>query len=201
MALSNLSEYWYLWLIFVLLILVLIFVGKRAFRAAKHRRTVLDKQEKELSEYKYYIEKYTNASAQTLLDAPTGELVRAVALILQREMEKSDNFDECFNSAALWRKQLYALDVMLTDAGEQSLSSFFRNNSDVLFSPLFSLFDELDDKTIYPIIKRMFPMLDSKNDYVSYDARLVAELDEQFKERLDMEILDAEIKEYVKKFL
>ena len=181
---ESIKEFWYMWLILIVLVAVLLVVMKKASAAMKKRNSILAKHREEVERFKSLVDKYSSADGTLLLSADAAEVAEGITAVLQYKLEKSTDPDADYNNAPGWKREVYALYYFSEDC-KQSLSYFFKNNGEPLVSVLVSAVKNIGYDKIYPTVSQMFSMYDENNESVSLDKTKVAELDEEFSNIFD----------------
>lgn len=193
---ESITQFWYMWVVLLVLIVVAIFVCIKASKAVKRKNEIMAKQHEELKRYKMLVEKYKELNAQTAENADAKELAEGVTAALQYELEKSDNPDEAYENAEKWRREVYALFYFDEDVFT-SLSFFFKNNGGPLPRVAVDGLVSIGDEKLHSLAASMFSMYDDKNENVSLDAGRADELDEKFRKVYNSEEFFEKVKLYI----
>ena len=104
-------EYWYLWLIFIVLCAVTAFVLKKASAALQQHNSDTKQMYDEIERLKTLKDKYKNADAQQIAEAPAEELLAGMCAVLQAKIERAENANACFCafSAPQGAKRCYSI--------------------------------------------------------------------------------------------
>lgn len=194
--LESISQFWYLYVVIIALIVAVIICGSKAAKAMSKRNKIVREQEEKLLRMKELSEKYKDLTPQQAKSADAKELTEGVAMALERTLEKSDNPDNQFKSVKMWQKIAFALFFFNEDVG-QSLQFFFKNNAEPLPGVAVKALNEIGYSEISTLAARMYAMYDDKNEDVSLDLKLCTELNEKFKAVYDENVLYEKIKEYI----
>lgn len=182
---SNLIEYWYLWLIFAVLLIVTVFVWKKAAAAAAkrfrrvHGNIAAVRREDELSAM------FADVSEEAIAAAGDADLIEGLALLAQKCVEVRPDIKTAFKELPeVWR-EVYAVNVFISDAfdektGKTTLSDFYRRNGEPLLTPLGEAVRKAGPEAAYGCISRARPMMDSDDESASYDEKLVKSIDSEF---------------------
>lgn len=193
---ESITRYWYLWLALAALVVALVIVMRKASAAMKKRNETMRQQAEFAERFKLLVEKYS-ALDETLADASDdAELAEGITAALQYKLEKSDNPDEEYKNADLWKREVYALYYFSEDC-KQSLSYFFKNNGEPLPSVLREGLKSIGYDKIYSTVAQMYSMYDENNESVSLDKNRVAELDKKFMENYNESEFFNLVKKYV----
>lgn len=195
--LESLRDFWYIWVVFVILIAILIFAISKAAKAVKKKNEVLAKQHEVLKRYSEMIENYTNLTPEKVQNADAKELCEGVMCVLQHQVEKSENPDAQYENAEKWRREVYALFYFDEDVNADRLSFFFRNNGGPLPKEAVNGIESIGYDKIKSVVGQMYAMCDDKNENVSFDKNRIAELDEKFRNLYDRDEFFSLIKNYI----
>ena len=195
--LESLRDFWYIWVVFVILIAILIFAISKAAKAVKKKNEVLAKQHEVLKRYSEMIEKYTTLTPEKVQNADAKELCEGVMCVLQHQVEKSENPDAQYENAEKWRREVYALFYFDEDVNADRLSFFFRNNGGPLPKEAVNGIESIGYDKIKSVVGQMYAMCDDKNENVSFDKNRIAELDEKFRNLYDRDEFFSLIKNYI----
>lgn len=189
---SNLIEYWYLWLIFAVLLIVTVFVWKKAGAAAAKRfrrvngNIAAARREDELSAM------FSDVTEEAIANASDEDLIEGLALLVQKSVEVRPDLKAAFKQLpAVWR-EVYAVNVFVCDVfdkktGKTTLSDFYRRNGEPLLTPAGEAVRSAGLRAAYGFIEKMRPMMDSDDESASFDENLVKSLDEGFAEAISRE--------------
>ena len=195
--LESLTQFWYMWLVLAVLIVITAVVCKKASKAVKRKNEILQKQQEIIERYKMLVEKYSNLTAETAENADAKELAEGITSVLQYEIEKSENPDEYYENAENWRREVYALFYLDEDVSAESLSFFFRNNGGPLPKEAVNGIESIGYDKIKSVVGQMFAMCDDKNENVSFDKERIAQLDEKFSSLYDKNEFFEKVKLYI----
>ena len=193
---ESLRDYWYMWLLLLLLIAVAIWAGIKASKAVRKKNDIMRRQEQEWKRQKFLVEKYGNLTEAIAKEAEPAELAEGVTAVLQNRLDRSANPDEMFLTSPDWEKNVYAL-LYFDEDCRDSLSFFCRHNEDPLPTVVLQGLQVIGEKKVYAAASAMYAMYDEKNEGVSLDRDRVSELDEKFKQVFDRDRFFAAIKEYI----
>ena len=191
-----LTDYWYLWLVLVGLILLLIWASKKAFAAVKKHSEIVTRERAYLERFTMLTKKYRDLDHDLAERSDAAELMEGVTACLQREIEKAPVRLEAFNSAEEWRRKVYAAYYFTEDAGK-SLSEYFKNNTEPTAGLAVGLIRDICPERLSRIVNEMYSMYDSDNDRVSYDPKRIEELDAQFAKEYDKTDFCRDVKTFI----
>ena len=195
--LESLTQFWYMWLVLAVLIIITAFVGMKASKAVKRKNEILQKQQEIIERYKMLVEKYNNITLEIAENADAKELAEGVTSVLQYEIEKSENADEYYENAEKWRREVYALYYFDEDVSAESLSFFFRNNGGPLPKEAVDGIESIGYEKISSVVGQMSAMCDDKNENVSFDKERIAQLNEKFSSVYDKNEFFEKVKLYI----
>lgn len=195
--LESIRDFWYLWVILLVLIIVTVFVCIKASKAVKRKNEMMEKQHEQLKRYSEMIEKYKTLTPEKIENADAKELSEGVMCVLQHQVEKSENPDSEYENAEKWRREVYALFYFDEDVTADSLSFFFRNNGGPLPKEAVNGIESIGYDKIQTVVGQMYAMCDDKNENVSFDKDRIDELDEKFRNLYDSDEFFEKIKLYI----
>ena len=194
--LESLKQYWYVWLVLPVLIIIAVFAGIKASKAVKKRNEIIRRQTEELKRAKYLTEKYSDLTAELCASSDAKELAEGVTAVLQSELDKSLDPMETYSNAEKWRREVYALFYFDEDCAS-SLSFFFKHNEKPLPNEAFFGFEDIGLTNIRSLACAMWSMYDDKNESVSLDSGRVDEIDKKFKNIYNQPLFFEKIKLYI----
>ena len=195
---ESLTQYWYLYVVLLALIVLTIFVGKKASKAARNHNEEVRKYEETMQRYKFLKEKYSDISKDDAEKAPSDELCEGVTALIQIKLEKAEKPEEKFKEMHQWEREVYSLYYFAEDC-KTALSFFFKNNAQPLPESALSGLKAVGESKLYALATAMNAMYDDNNDSVSLDMNRVNELDEKFKSVFDKKQYFENIKTYILK--
>lgn len=190
-------EYWYLWVIFAVLVVVTVIVLKKASASLSLHNSDRQAVLKELERLKALKDKYSDLTDEKIDAAEPSELLQGVTAVLQAKVEKSENPNAVFNSFNGAQKNIYTLNYFIEDVRE-SLSFFFKNNGEPLISVADIALFEAGCEELSELCKVEFSMYDENNEEVSLSEEKLRETDQLFREAYSEEELLKKIKAYIK---
>lgn len=195
--LESIRDFWYLWVILLVLIIITVFVCIKASKAVKRKNEMMEKQHEQLKRYSEMIEKYKTLTPEKIENADAKELSEGVMCVLQHQVEKSENPDSEYENAEKWRREVYALFYFDEDVTADSLSFFFRNNGGPLPKEAVNGIESIGYDKIQTVVGQMYAMCDDKNENVSFDKDRIDELDEKFRNLYNSEEFFILVKNYI----
>ena len=193
------GEYWYLWLIFAVLVVVTAVVIVFASKAVSSHNEETKRILAELDRLKALKDKYKDLTPEKVEVAESKELLDGVNAVLQARIEKAedDKVDAEFASFNNAQKNVYVLSLFIEDACE-NLSSYFDDFNIEFAKILLSALETVGAKDILALAEKEFEMFDDNNENVSLDKGLIKKTDEEFAEIYSENRLLEQIKTYIK---
>lgn len=193
------GEYWYLWLIFAVLVVVTAVVIVFASKAVSSHNEETKRILAELDRLKALKDKYKDLTPEKVEAAESKELLDGVNAVLQARIEKAedDKVDAEFASFNNAQKNVYVLSLFIEDACE-NLSSYFDDFNIEFAKILLSALEAVGAKDILALAEKEFEMFDDNNEKVSLDKGLINKTDEEFAEIYSENRLLEQIKTYIK---
>lgn len=182
-----LSNYGYLLIVLVAVLVVFIVVLNFAARAYSKHMKSYKAEEAEIKRLTALKEKYKSLDENTIKNAPDEEVLEGVALIYQLFLQKKENMEEEFLRLPKEIQSIYVLDVFVSDGG---VKTFFSENTDILrcrIVPALKLIGMNDEAEKVEKIRRMYDETD-----------LEASLSEKEIEETDKILLEADILSRIK---
>lgn len=189
-------EYWYLWLIFIVLCAVTVFVLKKASAALQQHNSDTKQMYDEIERLKTLKAKYQNADAKLIAEAPAEELLAGMCAVLQAKIERAENANACFCAFSDPQKTVYTLQFFLEDCTEH-LSAFFKVNGEPLTGALPAALAVIGEDALSALAAELYAMYDENNENVSLDKAEIVRLDSAFSEKFDRERVLQQTKAYI----
>lgn len=197
--LENMKEFWYLYvLLFVLIIVTVFMCNKAAAASARHQKDVNEIMEK-AKRSKELRDAYKDLTNEIIQNAPAAPLFEGISLTLESKCQKTEDTKGFYSSLTDGQKKVYALYYLLSDAKESKLSAFFKSSSRPLTSDAADVAAEIFSADIYTVVKEMFDCYDEENETASVIPETVNRLDNEFAELTENIDLFALGGEYIKK--
>ena len=190
-------EYWYLWLIFIVLCAVTVFVLKKASAALQQHNQDTKQMYMQIERLKELKEKYKNADAEQIEKAPADELLAGMCAVLQSKIERAENANDCFCAFSVPQRAVYTLQFFLEDCTE-GLSAFFKTNGEPLTGALPSALSQIGETALSVLANDMYAMFDENNEAVSLDAAALKSIDGEFADSFARERVLRQTKAYIK---
>lgn len=193
-----LIEYWYLWLILILLIIGVVFLWKKAIERSRKMREA-HKKEMEFIENAQRLRGEDNRmSAEKIRTAGDEGLFQGVAANIQVSLQKTGTPDASFGDYPEPARNVYALWFLLDDLREGKLSDFFRQSTQPLTGQLVAAMEIVEGGRLSQIVRQEFNMFDEDNEGVSLDYKVTMECDERFAQLAEKHPLEPRILEYIR---
>ena len=189
------NEYLYLGAAIAAALILLVFVSRKASRAAAKRRAIMNAQIEELKKENRLREKYKALTRELLEAAEMPELLEGLTSNIQTRLENAEDMRKAFETLPLSEQYIYALNYFIADSRE-SLSEFFKKNGEPLISLAPEALDEIGSG-LGDAVREMLAMYDESNEEVSYDKALVEKINAEFAVSLDPDKIYNQIKKYI----
>ncbi len=179
---ENIQQYWYLYVLLVVLIIITAFVWKKAVGAASKHSKVINEQIAKAKRSKELLEAYKDLTAAVIEKAPANTLFEGVALSLEAQCQKSEDSNSFYAQLNEAQKSVYAFYYLASDAKEQSLSAFFKASARPLTSDAVNAAEKILPENIFNTVKAMFDCYDEENENASVIPETVEKLNFEFSE-------------------
>ena len=188
---------WYYWLVLLVAIVIAIIAWIKALSASRIRKERL-KKEAEIWRRDYELrEKYSVLTEEKFKKCDDSELLHAVAMNIQVQLENAIDMNKAFYELPQEKKYIYTLEYFDEDA-KNSLSSFFKNNGAPLLPNISEALNAVGENRILELVQVIYPMYDPDSE-VSIDYELIGKIDEQFKEIYDSDEFCRLVAVYIRK--
>lgn len=188
---------WYYWLILIIAVILAVFAWIKVLASSKERREKL-KKEAELWKKDYELrEKYSVLTSEKIDACADIQLLHAVAMNIQVELENAIDMNGTFQKLCTEKKNIYTLEYFDEDV-KTSLSTFFRNNGAPLLPNILNALEAVESTELSPLVARLYPMFDPDSE-VSVDYQIIQKTDEQFKNIYDSDKLCRRCANYIRK--
>jgi hypothetical protein len=196
--LLSMKEYWYLWVIFAVLLIITIFVMRKAFAASKCHSGQVNEMLKQAEHDKNLFERYNNAEKTVFQNDSADDVIDGLGIVVEQKISKEDDHLVAFNNLSDVEKQAYAIRYFFKDSKEK-LSDFFRNNTHPLTDNVLIVLEECSNEA-FLLSKILADMTDDDNETVSFDSDIIDEKDKEYS-KLDLKKIKENVKEYLLKNL
>lgn len=190
-------EYWYLWLLLIVLCVITVFVLSKASAAAKKHNNERDALLREYDRKKALKDEFSFLTREKAESSDPETLLEGVSAVLQAKTEKAEDPEKVFGKFTETQKYIYTLYYFLEDAESGSLSFFFRNNGEPLTSLASKALCAVGENELSLIAEKEFSMYDENNEEVSVDKDEIKNLDGEFKAKLQKQQVLNSIKTYI----
>ena len=188
---------WYYWLILAVAVIVAIFAWLKVMSSSRERRERL-KKEAEIWKRDYELrEKYSVLTAEKINECDDTQLLHAVAMNIQVQLENAIDMNSAFEKLCEEQKNIYTLEYFDEDA-KIALSNFFKNNGVPLVPNIKNALIAVDSEELLEFVEALYPMYDPDSE-VSIDYELIGKIDEQFKEIYDSDEFCRLVAVYIRK--
>ena len=191
------AEYWYLWLLLVILAVAAFFVWGKAAQAARKRGEKRAEIEEKLKYEARLRKEYAVLTTDVIADAPQDTLLDGAVCQLQQRLEKQADMTTAFQACTEPEREMYALYYLFED-GAQKLSHFFRVNGEPLLSLAPQALRHIDAQEEARIAAEEYEMFDEENEAVSLDQGRVEALDHAFAEAFQLARVKSLAADYIR---
>lgn len=192
------KTYWYLFVILFAMIVLTLFVGKKALVASSKRREEMNRIMEKAKRAKELRDAYRELTPEIIANAPAAALAEGIALCLESACQKTEDTDGFYDSMTDGQKKIYALYYLISDANENSLSTFFKSSYRPLTSDAVNAAKEIFDSSAYTIIETMFEAYDENSENGSVTPQDIDRLNSEFDSILKSKDLFSSAGEYIK---
>ena len=193
-----LIEYWYLWLILILLVIGVVFLWKKAIERSRKVRAERQKELAFIQNANRLRGEDNRMSAEKIRDSADEGLFQGVAANIQVSLQKTGTPDASFGTYPEAARNVYALWFLMDDTGNGKLSDFFRQSTQPLTGQLIEAVQAVGAEKIYLLVKQEYDMFDEDNENVSLDYKVVMECDEKFAHQNEKHPLEPMILRYIR---
>lgn len=179
--LENMKDFWYLYILLFALIIVTVFVCKKAFGAASRHSKEVNALIAKAKRNKELREAYKELSKEIIENAPAASLFEGVALNMEAACQKTEDTNGFYEALSDGQKKVYAFYYLASEAREISLSAFFKESRRPLTSDAVAAAKEFLNSDIYSVINEMFACYDEENENASVIPETINKLNEEFK--------------------
>lgn len=190
-------EYWYLWLLLIVLCVITVFVLSKASSAAKKHNNERDALLREYDRKKALKDEFSILTREKAESSDPETLFEGVSAVLQAKTEKAEDPEKVFGKFTEAQKYIYTLYYFLEDTESGSLSFFFRNNGEPLTFLASKALYAVGENELSLIAEKEFSMYDENNEEVSVDKDEIENLDGEFKAKLQKQQVLNSIKTYI----
>lgn len=177
---ENITEFWYLYIVLLVLIVITPFVLKKAFGTASRRSKEVNAMIEKAKREKELRDAYRDLTAEIIEKSPAESLFEGTALCLEAKCQKSENTENFYNELTQGQKYIYALYYLLTDA-KTELSLFFKTSGKPLTTDAVEGAENALPREVVALIKQMFERYDDENESASVIAEEIEKANSYFK--------------------
>lgn len=178
---ESIKHFWYLYVLLVLLIILTVFVFRKAIGAAARHNKDFNENLAKAKRAKELRDAYSNITEEIIASAPADTLFEGIALCLEYTCQKSEDTNNFYESMTVGEKDVYALYYLISDAAEGNLSSFFKSSYRPLTSDAVAAAEKIFDVETYKVIKMMFDRYDENNEELSVIPHEIDRLNGEFR--------------------
>ena len=201
---SYFREYWYLFVILVILLGVMLFMFRKAGLALQKTKEEKEKLIKKLDHMKLIRETYSDLDKEKILEDDGENLLEGVADNIQVRLEKAEDMNNAFEELNEEEKLVYAFHYFLDEAAEVP-SAFFKQFTKPLTPYTNEACKKFLSKETAVLVTKMYDAYDEDNETASVIASEISSLDDEIAEKLDVVSAKAKacqfIKDNVEKFV
>ena len=184
-------EYWYLWLLLIVLCVITVFVLSKASAAAKKHNNERDALLREYDRKKALKDEFSFLTREKAESSDPETLFEGVSAVLQAKTEKAEDPEKVFGKFTETQKYIYTLYYFLEDTESGSLSFFFKNNGEPLTSLASKALCAVGENELSLIVEKEFSMYDENNEEVSVDKDEIERLIDAINQSLPNELESA----------
>ncbi|MBR4049103.1 MAG: hypothetical protein IKK09_01255 [Clostridia bacterium] len=196
--LENIKDFWYLYVLLIVFIIITIFVCIKAFGAASRHSKEVNALIAKAKRNKELRDSYKELSKEIIENAPAASLFEGVALNMEAACQKTEDTNGFYEALSDGQKKVYAFYYLASEAKEFGLSAFFKESSKPLTSDAVAAAKEFLNDDIYTVINEMFACYDEENESASVIPETVNRLNGEFKNLTNDIDLFALAGEYIK---
>ena len=178
--LENIRDFWYLYILLFVFIIITIFVCIKAFGAASRHSKEVNALIEKAKRNKELRETYKDLTAEVISNTPSAALFEGVALNMEAACQKTEDTNGFYERLSDGQKKVYAFYYLASEAKEYGLSAFFKESSRPLTSDAVAAAKEFLNSDIYAVINEMFACYDEENESASVIPQTINEIDYEF---------------------
>ena len=197
--LENMKNFWYLYILLFVFIVITIFVCMKAFGAASRHSKEVNAIIAKAKRNKELRDAYKELTAEIIANAPSATLFEGIALNMEAVCQKNEDTNGFYEALSDGQKKVYAFYYLASEAKEISLSAFFKQSGRPLTSDAVAAAKEFLNNEIYMIINEMFACYDEENENASVIPENIEKLNADFAQAIKDTDLFASGGEYIKK--
>lgn len=193
-----LIEYWYLWLILVLLVIGVVFLWKKALERSRKISEIRKKELAFIENAKRLRGEDQKMDAEKLRTSEDGGLFQGVAANVQVSLQKTGSPDQAFVAYPEAARNVYALWFLADDLAGGKLSDFFRRSTRPLTNQAVDALEAIGAGELAAIAQQEFNMYDEENERVSLDNQITMQCDEKFAHLIADHPLEPRVLSYIR---
>lgn len=196
---ESIKHFWYLYLLLIFLIILTVFVCKKAFGAASRHSKEFNESLAKAKRDKELRDAYSELTEEVISSAPADTLFEGTALCMEAKCQKAEDTSAFYDTLSQSQRLVYAYFYLAGDAKKDKLSAFFAQSKKPLTSDALAAAEKILSAEICSIVKEMHDRYDEDNEDASVIPEEIAELDEKFRELTQDTNLFTEGGEFIKK--
>lgn len=170
------SQYGYLIGIFVVVLVVFIIILNKAAKAYSSHYNAVNEQKKQLDHLNALKNKYKNITSDELEMCSDEEILEGFALVIQVEMQKSDDMESYFRNLTREKQYIYVLDVFVQDGGARE---FYSQNGEILTGIIVDAIEAIGMNDFAFKLSEIHKMYDKDDESISFDNAGIEKFDEE----------------------
>ncbi len=174
-----LSQYGYLLIVFVVVLIVAAVIFYFAVRAVSNHNRDFKAQESEMRRLLALKEKYMYFTEDTLEENDEKELLEGVALSYQIRLQRQENPEKAYDELNDEKKYVYVLDVFCADG---DVRTFFSQNGEIVKDKILPALESIGMEDFSARLKVVYDMYDNSNEEVSYSEEILQEMNNYISE-------------------
>lgn len=189
--LDNLREYWYLWLVLVVAVVLTVFVWYKALKASSRRSSRRRMEIQKIDRHRRLRKEYAEITPVLIAQAGNEDLVEGVTEHLMDVLEKSSNDLALFRTLPEELKYVYTLTFIKDLAVGDSIRRFYRECGEVLGQYTSPAFSAMNQPALAAFFTKATKAYDENDITSSADTKTIAALEEEFKKLIEGVDMDA----------
>ncbi len=175
-----LSQYGYLIIVFVVLLVAFVFIFMKAVSAYSNHNKTYKAQEAEIKRLTALKDKYRNATLAEIETYDESEILEGTALLYQIALQKSEDMEGDFNALTKEKQYVYVLDVFTQDG---SAGEFYSQNSEILTSIIGEALTAIGMADFANELSSFAKMYDKNDEEVSFSEKAIENFDSNMQEK------------------
>lgn len=195
---NNIKEYWYLWLILLLMCALAAFVWRGALKASSKRNARRRVELERIDRHNRLKKEFSEISVEKLKAAPSGDLLDGVTEYLMALLERADDDVSLFKSLSPEKKYVYTLSFVKDLAAGDSVRRYYRECGEILGEYTAPAFSAVGQPELAELFDRATQAYDENNCEASADEATIARLEEEFRALISNADIDEAAAEYIR---